>query len=173
MDDLEKTIRHLFYATSSFVHHFKSSGEFKPELQSWNTQLGSKLAFFGVFFTLKFNGWPCKTKGHLFYTTPSFVFHFKAMGEFKPVTDQKLSIRVKISNFFVRCDLEIWQMTLKNNRAPLQYYIKLCVSFQSHLLIQTWVTVRKHSIWVKISDFWSWNLMDDLENQQGNPSITH
>ena len=27
--------------------------------------------------------------------------------------------------FFVRCDLEIWQMTMKNNRAPFLYYIKL------------------------------------------------
>ena len=33
--------------------------------------------------TLKFNGWPWKTKGHLFPTTSSFVHHFKAMGEFK------------------------------------------------------------------------------------------
>ena len=28
--------------------------------------------------------------------------------------------------FFSPCDLEIWWMTLKNNRAPLLYYIKLC-----------------------------------------------
>ena len=39
--------------------------------------------------------------------------------------------------FFVPCDLEIWWMTLKNNGAPLVYYIKLCASFQSHLWIQT------------------------------------
>ena len=30
------------------------------------------------------------------------------------------------------CDLEIWWMTLENNRAPLLYYIKFCASFQSH-----------------------------------------
>ena len=34
--------------------------------------------------------------------------------------------------FFSPCDLEIWCMTSKNNRAPLLYYIKLCVSFQIH-----------------------------------------
>ena len=28
--------------------------------------------------------------------------------------------------FFRPCDLEIWWMTSKNNRAPLLYYIKLC-----------------------------------------------
>ena len=32
MYDLEKTIGHLFYATSSFVHHFVAIGEFKLEL---------------------------------------------------------------------------------------------------------------------------------------------
>ena len=41
-----KTIGHLFYATLSFVHHFKAIGEFKGELQSGNAQLGSKLAIF-------------------------------------------------------------------------------------------------------------------------------
>ena len=44
-------------------------------------------------------------------------------------------------------------MTAKNNRALLVYYIKLCASFQIHLWSQTWVTVRKLSIWVKIGDF--------------------
>ena len=34
--------------------------------------------------------------------------------------------------FFVPCDLEIWWMTLENNRAPRLYYIKLCASFQIH-----------------------------------------
>ena len=70
--------------------------------------------------------------------------------------------------FFVPCDLEIWRMTLKNYRAPLLYYVKLYLSFQSHWLIQTWVTVRKRSIRVKIDHFclvWPSNLMDDLEKQ--------
>ena len=57
--------------------------------------------------------------------------------------------------FFVPCDLEIWRMTLKNNRAPLLYYSKLCASFHSHLSIQNGVTVQKRQIWVKISDFLS------------------
>ena len=57
--------------------------------------------------------------------------------------------------FFVLCDLEIWQMTLKINRTPLLYYVKLCASFQSHQWIKTGVTVRKCSIRVKIDDFLS------------------
>ena len=41
-----KTIRHLFCTTWSFVHYFKAIGEFKLELQSWNTQFGSKSPIF-------------------------------------------------------------------------------------------------------------------------------
>ena len=52
--------------------------------------------------------------------------------------------------FFVSCDLEIWWMTLKNNKVPHLYYTKLCVLFQSHQWIQTGVTVWKRSILVKI-----------------------
>ena len=33
--------------------------------------------------TVKFDGWPQKTIGHLFYTTLSFLHHFIAIGEFK------------------------------------------------------------------------------------------
>ena len=41
-----KTIGHLFYATSSFMHHFVAIGEFKLELQSGNAQFGSKSTIF-------------------------------------------------------------------------------------------------------------------------------
>ena len=57
--------------------------------------------------------------------------------------------------FFSPCDLEIWCLTSKNNRAPLLYYIKLCVSLQIHRWIQTEVTLRKRSIRVEIDDFLS------------------
>ena len=129
-------IGHLFYTTSSFVHYFKSIGEFKLELQSGNAQLGSKSAFFvlcdleiwwktlennratllyyikfcasfrshgwiqtgitvrkrsirikiGNFLscvTLKFDKWPWKTIGHLFYVASSLVHYSIAISEFK------------------------------------------------------------------------------------------
>ena len=37
-------------------------------------------------------------------------------------------------------DLEIWWMTLKNNRAHLLCYIKLCAPFRSHQWVQTFIT---------------------------------
>ena len=55
-----ETIGHLFYATSSFMHHFVAIGEFKLELQSGNAQFGSKST---IFRALKFDGWPWKQEG--------------------------------------------------------------------------------------------------------------
>ena len=88
------------------------------------------------------------------------------------VTVRKRSIRVKISIFFVSCDLEIWQMTMKNYRVPLLCCFRLCGSFHSHWWIQTGVTVRKHPIWVKINnsfyhvtlkfDGWPWEMIEHL-----------
>ena len=61
----------------------------------------------------------------------------------------------QICRFLAPCDLEIWRMTFKNNRAPLLINIKLYVSFRHHMWIQTEVTARKRPIWVKFDDFYS------------------
>ena len=114
---------------------------------------------FSACVTLKFDGWPQKTIGHIFYTMSSFVNHFKSIGEFKLGLQSGNAqfgsnwwFFVDIGYFFP-CDLEIWWITLENNRAPLLYYIKLCASFQINQWSQTWVTARKRSIWVEIGDF--------------------
>ena len=57
--------------------------------------------------------------------------------------------------FFSPHYLEIWWKTLKNNRALLLYYFKLCASFQIHRWIETGVTVQKRSIQVEIGDILS------------------
>ena len=57
--------------------------------------------------------------------------------------------------FLEPCDLAIWCMSLKNNRAHLLCYFKLYASFHSHRWIQAGVTVRKRPIWVKIIHFFS------------------
>ena len=63
--------------------------------------------------------------------------------------------------FLEPCNLEIWWMTLKNNRAPLLSTIKLYASFDHHMWIQTGVTVRKRLSWIMTSvtltfDLWPW-----------------
>ena len=55
----------------------------------------------------------------------------------------------QIRRFLEPCDLEVWRMTSKNNRAPLLCYFKLCAAFCSHRWIETGLTVRKRPIWVK------------------------
>ena len=67
----------------------------------------------------------------------------------------------QIRRFLEPCDLAIWWMTLKNNRAPLLSNIKLYASFHHHMWIQTGVTVRKRLSWVVTSvtltfDLWPW-----------------
>ena len=105
--------------------------------------------------TLKYDVWHWKTIGHLFYVASSFVHHFIAISEFELESQSGNDQFGSKSKFFVPCDLEIWQMTLKNNRAPRLCYFKLCASFHSHWWIQTGVTVRKRPLWVKIDDFFS------------------
>ena len=112
-----------------------SNWSYSPETPN----LGQNRRFFSR-VTLKFDGWPSKTIGHLFYATSSFVQHFVAIGELK--------LELQSGN-------EIWLKTFKNNRAPLLRYFKLCTAFCRHWWIQTGVTVRKHLIWAKIDDFFS------------------
>ena len=198
----------------SFMHHFVAIGEFKLELQSGNTQSGSKSTFFSR-VTLQFDVWPWKTIGHLFYSTSSFVHHFVAIGVFKlelesgnaqfgsnltilravwpwnltddlekqkgtssmlvqalciisePLVNSNWSYSPETPNlgqirqFLEPCDLEISRMTLKNNRAPLLSNIKLYASFHHHMWIQTGVTVRKRLSGVMTSvtltfNLWPW-----------------
>ena len=104
--------------------------------------------------TLKFDGWPRKTIEHFSFAVSSFVQHFIAIGKFK-LELQSGNAQFGSNSTVFRADLEIWRMTLKNNRAPLLCYFKLYASFRSHRWIQAGVTVRKRPIWVKIDDFFS------------------
>ena len=74
-----KTIGHLSYATSRFMHHFIPIGQFKLELQSGNAKFGSKSA---IFAQCDLEIWWLILK-NLFYATSSFVHHFIAIGQFK------------------------------------------------------------------------------------------
>ena len=84
-----------------------------------------------------------------------------------PLVNSNLSYSPETPNlgqmrrFLEPCDLEIWQMTLKNNRAPLLSNIKLYVSLHHHTRIQIGVTVRKRLSWVVTPvtltfDLWPW-----------------
>ena len=150
-----KMIGHLFYTTSSFVYNFKSIGEFKLKLHSGNAQFGSKSAIFCPL-------WPWNLMDDLGkqYGTSSILYQALCIISnpslnWNWIYSQETLNSGRNRRFFVLYNLEIWWMTLANIRAPLLYYTKLCASFQIHRWIQLGVTVRKHSIWVKIGDFLS------------------
>ena len=78
-----KTMGNLFYATSSFVHHFIAIDQFKLELQSGNTKFRSISAIFCPMWLWNLMDDLWKTTEHLFYATSSFVHHFIAIRQFK------------------------------------------------------------------------------------------
>ena len=106
------------------------------------------------------------------------LYYIKLCASFKSIGEFKLESQSRNAQFglkltiFVLCDLEIWWMTLKNNRAPLLYHIKFRASFQIHQWSQTCVTVRKRPIRIKIGDFllrvtlkfygWPWKTIGHL-----------
>ena len=94
--------------------------------------------------SLKFDRWPWKSIGHLSWVTSNFVYHSIIIFELTlELQSGNAKFGSKSTIFFVSRDLEIWQITLKNNRTPLLCYFRLCASFQSYWWIQTGVTVRK------------------------------
>ena len=85
----------------------------------------------------------------------SFRSHLRIQTRF---TVQKLWIRVKINNFFVPCDLEIWRIILKNDMAPLLCHIKLCASFHCPMWIQLELRSGNTKLDFDLSDLDLWPL---------------
>ena len=102
-----KTIGHLFYIASSFVHHFISIGEFKVELQSGNAQFGSKSTIFWAVWPWNLTDdlekqWGTSPKQHqaVCIISSSYV---NSNWSYSPET-------VKLG--FGLCDLDLWHLTL-------------------------------------------------------------
>ena len=107
---IKKTIGHLLYATSSFVHYFTAISEFKLGLQSGNTHFEWKSTIFLSRVTMKFDRWPWKTIGNLFYAISSFVHHFVGISQFK------LKLQSGNSQFRSKAALFLSLVTLKFDR---------------------------------------------------------
>ena len=145
-------------------------------VQPRNSQFGSKLAmFFLSRVTFKFDGWPWKTIWHLFYTRSSSMHDFKTIGEFKlELQSRNSQFGSKLIFFLIPCNLEIWRMTLKNNMAPLLYYVKLYAPFQTIGEFKLELQYRKSYFGSRLEIFfavWPWNLTDDLEKPYSTSSI--
>ena len=165
-----KILGHIFYTTSSFVHHIKSFGEFKLKLQSGNGQFRSKLAIFLSRVTFKFDGWPWKTIGHLFYTLSSFVHHFKTMVEFK------LELQSGNSQFGSKSAIfcPVWPWNLMDDlgkkighlfyttTSSFVHHFKAMGKFKLEIQSGNAQFGSKSAIFCPV---WPWNLTDDLEKQ--------
>ena len=98
IDDLEKQSHFKLCAS------FQTIGEFKLELQSDNSQIGSKLAILCPVWPYKLTDNLVKQHiGHLFYVTSSFVHHFVAIGESNRELQSGIAqCRSKIGDFLYR-----------------------------------------------------------------------
>ena len=95
-----KTIGHLFYTISSFMHHFIAIGESKLGLQSGNAQFGSN-------YTIVRAAWPWNFTYDLENNRAPLQWYFELCASFGShlwiqtgVTVRKCPIWVKIDNFF-------------------------------------------------------------------------
>ena len=126
-----KIIGHLFYTTKSFVHHFKSINEFKLELQAGKRSTWVKIDDFFSRVTLKFDGWPSKIIGHLFYATSSFVHHFVAIDEFKLELQSGNAQFGSKSTIF----LAVWPWNLRDDlEKPIGHLFYAISSFVHHFV---------------------------------------
>ena len=75
-----------------------------------------------------------------------------------------------LKNNIAPCDIEIWQLTLKNTRVLFLCYFGLCALFRSHWWIKTGVKVLKRLVRVKNRRFLAvcpWNVTDDHKKTIG------
>ena len=118
--------------------------------------------------TLKFDIWPCKTIGHLFYATSSFAHHFIPIGEIKFELQSVIAQFGSKSTLFEPCVLDILQINLKNNRVSLLCYFKLWEYFVPIGEFKLELQSVNAQFWSNSTIFRAvrpWNLMDDLEKQ--------
>ena len=102
------------YYRAPLLHDIKrcASSETLWWIQTWVTVWKCSIRVkFGDFLsraTLKFDGWPWKIIGHLFYVASSFVHHFIAIGEFKLKLQ---SGNAKLSKSVIYCPMWSWNLT--------------------------------------------------------------
>ena len=162
-----KTIGHLFYTSSSFVHHFKAIGEFKLKSQSGNAQFGSKLGIFLSRVTLKFDWWCWKTIGNVFYVASSFVHHFIAISELKiKLQSGNAQVRTKSAIFFYRVTLKLdgWpSKTIGQLYYATSSFVHHFVAIGEFKLELQSGNAQFGSKTMIVLAVWPWNLTDDLQ----------
>ena len=139
---LWKTIGHLFYATSSVVHHFITIGEFKLELQSEN----AKICYF-LCVTLKFDRWSWKTVGSLLCYSKLCASLYNHQKIHTRLTMRKGQIWVKLAIFS-----PVWPWNLMDDlEKPIGHIFYATSSFVHH------------SMAIRFWPLWPWPLTSHIE----------
>ena len=163
-----KTIGHLFYATSSFVNHFKAIGEFKLEWQSGNAKFGSKSA---IFVPCDREIWWMTSKNNrarfLCYCKIWASFHSNLLIQ-TGVTVRKIPIYVKVNHFFSPVTLKFDRWSWKSighlfyaTSNFMHHFIVIC-EFKLEIQSGNSQFGLKSMIFLAV---WPRNLIDDRENQ--------
>ena len=128
-----------------------------------------KIGDFLSHVTLKFDGWPWKIIGHLFYTTLSFAQHFKAIGLFKlELQCGNAQFGSKLVIFWSRVTLKIdiwpWKKLghLFYNKSSFVHHFMANGEFKLELQSGNVQFGSKSMIVLAV---WPWHLMDNLEEQ--------
>ena len=117
---------------------------------------------FSARVTLKFDEWPRKIIGNLFYTTSSFVYHFKSIGELKLKLHSGNAQFGSKSAIF--CPLWPWNLTLVGHLFYIQALCIISNSCKSKLKLQSG-NAQFGSKSAIFCPKWPWNLTDALEKQ--------
>ena len=97
----------LYYVKlcASFQIHWWIQTGFTVQKRSIRVEIGDMLSR----VTLKFDGWPWKKIGHLFYVISSIVHHFVAIGEFK--LELQSGNAQSVSNSTIYSTVRPWNLT--------------------------------------------------------------
>ena len=133
---------------------------------------------FSARVTVKFDGWPRKIIGHLFYATASFVHHFVL-----PIDEFKLELQSRNPQFGSNLTIFFSRVTYKFHGWPSKTIGHLFYATSS--LVQHFVPIGEFKLELQSGNaqsgsnsmiflaVWPWNLTDDLEKQQGTSSKQH
>ena len=150
-----KTVGHLSYATSSFVHHFVPIGELKLELQTGNAQFGSKSTIFWAVWPRDFTDDPQQGKSEGFESCD------------RPIV-RKRPIWVKVGDV-------LSLVTLKFYGWPWKRIGHLFFAVSS--FVQHFIAIGEFKLELQSGNdqfesnsmifraMWPWNLTEDLEKQ--------
>ena len=150
-----KRIKHLFYATSSFVHHFVAICVFKLQLQSGNAQSGSNSAIFRAL-------WPWNLTDDLEQGKSE---GFESCD--RPIV-QKRPVWVKIGDVLYRVTLKFdgwsWK-TIGHLSFAVSSFVQHFIAIGEFKLESQSGNAQFGSNLTIFLAVWTWNLTYDLEKQ--------